>query len=555
MTPETPAPPARRWLKILAAIAIIIVLFYAEEDWRGRAAWKACKSELEQKGAKLNWSDYIPAPVPESQNIFAVPEMQKWFVGKGSNEFTDMLHYPDPQNSGRLVVAHLIISLPGASPPAEGQGVELQSEDDHVKEQARVLIRQAVGPVVVDQGGAFYMRQLPSAIHPPQIYLLFQTSPNTSAVEQLIPSPLIAADSGAYEDARVEPVGDGSYNVTIRTPGTVADFLKWNEQLAPQFAIISNALQRPAAVIPGDYQNPHDIPVPDTVAVRALSQRLGALARSHLALGQPAKALEELTFMDQLRRLLEAPPITLGAAMMDVGITERYVDVAADGMRLGIWNEPQLAALEAQLKEINLQSAVANSVQEETAGICQMSEKYSGKFFGATFSTRRAFLLTYIVPKGWVYQNMIGYANLEQNWLTGFGTTNQQVIPHQIDAAEQAVGDFNQSHRHSPFRYLALMANPNFPLAAKALVATQTKVNQAQIVCALERFHLAEHENPATLEPLTLLYIAKIPNDIIGGQPPHYRRNPDGSFVLYSIGWDEMNHQGLSGADLVWVGK
>jgi hypothetical protein len=39
----------------------------------------------------------------------------------------------------------------------------------------------------------------------------------------------------------------------------------------------------------------------------------------------------------------------------------------------------------------------------------------------------------------------------------------------------------------------------------------------------------------------------KIPHDVIGGQPLHYRRTDDGQFVLYSVGWNETDDGGVVG--------
>src|ERR1700678_1283683 len=99
-TSEIPSPPHHRWrncLISLAAFAITIALFYAEEDWRGWRAMAKCKRELEAQGVTLDWSKHIPAPVPDNENVFGVPEMQQWFVkhdAPGSNELTQKMHYP-----------------------------------------------------------------------------------------------------------------------------------------------------------------------------------------------------------------------------------------------------------------------------------------------------------------------------------------------------------------------------------------------------------------------------------------------------------------------------
>ena len=87
----------------------------------------------------------------------------------------------------------------------------------------------------------------------------------------------------------------------------------------------------------------------------------------------------------------------------------------------------------------------------------------------------------------------------------------------------------------------------------------QAMVNEAEIACALERYHHAHGEYPKTLEALVPQYIEKLPHDIIGGQPLHYCRTSDGKFLLYSVGWDERDDGGTPGTlhdpsqgDWVW---
>ena len=73
---------------------------------------------------------------------------------------------------------------------------------------------------------------------------------------------------------------------------------------------------------------------------------------------------------------------------------------------------------------------------------------------------------------------------------------------------------------------------------------TQTLVNEAQIACALERYRLAHGEYPAALDTLVPQFIQKLPRDIINGEPLIYRRTDDGSFILYSVGWNETDDGG-----------
>ena len=88
--------------------------------------------------------------------------------------------------------------------------------------------------------------------------------------------------------------------------------------------------------------------------LKSLAQR----AQCYLLLGQPDKALQELTLLNDLRRLMEgAPtgkPMTLVAVMINVAVTGLYAETIADGFRLHAWQEPQMVALQKQLKQINL---------------------------------------------------------------------------------------------------------------------------------------------------------------------------------------------------------
>jgi hypothetical protein len=562
-TAATPPPRKRRllrwFLKALAALVIIVALFYAEEDWRGKAAWESCQRDLKAKGMRLDWADFIPPSVPDNENIFGVPQMQKWFVGKGSNELTDKLHYPGWDNPARIVVANLVIGLADATPPTTNF-TEIQWEDTKAQPQTARLIRLAIGPVVVDPSGPFYTARPAEAIQPAQVFLRCQTRPEKKDLDNFIPTVLVSPEGASYEQVRVEAgSNDTSYNVTMRSPSTVSNFLQWNEQLEPEFTLMSDALQRPDARIPGNYEEPSEMPAPNFMAVSSMTHNLGARARCHLALGQFEKAVDELGFMRQVARLLEAAPsgkpMPLATAMMDVAVTDVYLNIVEDGLRLRLWREPQLAELEEQLKKINLHPFVANAVLEESAGLCHLVETDPQKLFNATWSKRRAPVLYHTVPQGWIYQNMVVYANLQQHLAEGFLPVDQAIVPNKIDTATQEADTIKNAQDWSPFRYLAVTPIPNLARAGKGLVSTQTMANQAQIVCALDLFRLVEGGYPETLAALAPRFIDSVPNDIVGGQPPHYHRDPDGTFQLYSIGWDEMDHLGLGGLDLIWASK
>jgi hypothetical protein len=99
--------------------------------------------------------------------------------------------------------------------------------------------------------------------------------------------------------------------------------------------------------------------------------------------------------------------------------------------------------------------------------------------------------------------------------------------------------------RWSPWNIWASLAIPNFTKATLTTAKNQTFVNEAQVACALERYHLAHGDYPETLDALLPQFMDQLPHDLIGGQSLHYRRTDDGKFLLYSVGWNEKDDGGV----------
>jgi hypothetical protein len=256
-----------------------------------------------------------------------------------------------------------------------------------------------------------------------------------------------------------------------------------------------------------------------------------------------------------MRHLLEAAPtgkpMFLVSAMINVAVTGLYVDTIADGFQKHAWQEPQFAALQKQLAEINLTPLVFESLKEGPAFACRDAEILPlpkmasyGRFDAETWSDKIFDrLYGWLWPSGWTYQNMVNVAELDQHWLAGFDLAHETIAPRTADSALQNVSNF--LNRKSPFRILATIAVPNFVKAEQVTAHNQTMVNEAQIACALERYKHANGNYPETLAALTPQFIEKIPHDIIGGQPLIYRTTADGKFLLYSVGWNETDDGGL----------
>jgi len=566
----------RRILLGLAIFATLVAIFYTEEDWRGKRAWEKCKTDLEVKGMVLDWSKYIPPPVPDGQNFFMASTniflrfvkaqtpaqadaaaQLKWLplAPTGSNSFPVF----ETAKSKPLVVAELIVLTPEAFIVESAKtNLILKLDSPATQTELGNLIQHTVGRSANgSQGFEFSEFQL-SNIAPAQIILQADSLPSINDLENLIP-PDTATNIGhlrveATSDKKVFQVSLTGVSITA-----AADYLKWSDQFVPALDEVREALKRPYAIIPGDYSQPFPMPTPNFVTMRFVAQTLAQRTQCYLLLGQRDKALREVTLMHDLCRILERPPtgrpITLVEAMINVAITGLYVNTIADGFRLHAWQEPQMAVLQEQLKAVSLPPSVVAAINVERSASIHIIEPPTSKIrdafrkadavYGTDFFTKLIdplYLFLKLAPRGWIYQNMVNVARLELKSLDGFDLGRDTISPRIFDET-----DYNRrkllAHR-SPFNIYAAILVPNTVKATQVLAYNQTQVNEAQIVCALERYRLARGEYPESLDALVPQFIEKLPHDIIGGAPLHYRQIADGKYLFYSVGWNETDDGG-----------
>ena len=327
---------ALKWILIsLAGLVVLISIFYAEENWRGKRAWENCKHELEAKGETLDWNAYIPPDVPDYQNFFKAPRMTELFVKPSSRQLTN----------------DFVIRLSNAS--------------------------------------------------------------TTS---------------------------------TITNETAAINYLAWSDRFKPDFDSIRNALKRPYARMDGDYSNPTIMPIPNFVSIRILTQTLAQRAKCYLILHQPEKALNELTLLNDSRRMLEAAPsgkpMTLVAAMINVAVTGIYVNAISTGLQLKAWQEPQLISFQKQLAQINLIQPLVEAQKTEPVWLCYWIEmNQQSKIFGSVKQNYKILGLPW--PRGWIYQYMANIVKLDRMPLQGFDLTNNTVSPRVLDEAARYTDDFS----------------------------------------------------------------------------------------------------------------
>jgi len=546
------AERATEWGLIgLVGLKIAFLLFCIEESWRGPRVWEQYEHELAARGETFDWDALIPPPVPDSQNFFSVPMMSAWFIKPSGNVITDdlakRLNYTN--TSAPVEIAELTVGSPGAHLDPTGGEVRLQFNDPQSARRAKTLVQNLAGPTVFGARGADTLAARPVAansIQPTRIFLEANTQPT---IRDFI-GFLGDNNNSISGPLTVRPAGTNSFRV-FTSFGIASDYLKWSDQFQGDFARMREAVKQPYARMDGDYSYPPTMPIPGFVNIRAVSQTLAQRAQCYLLLGQPEQALQELTLLNDFRHVLEgAPtgkPMPLVSTMINVAITGLYVDTIADGFRLHAWKQPQIITLQKQLDQINLAPLLKESFHDEQVSACRIFQTAMAQFEiqrvpNATLWQKIKNLRPPNIVRGFFFFNMLNAAKLEQEVVDSIDVSQKVVLLQKLaefQREEAALG-----HHFQPYKLLAAIAVPNYSRAVQTFAYNQTKANEAQIVCALERYRLAHGEYPKTLNELLPQFIDKLPHDIIGGQPLKYRRTADGQFVLYSVGWNETDDGG-----------
>jgi Tfp pilus assembly protein PilE len=327
-------------------------------------------------------------------------------------------------------------------------------------------------------------------------------------------------------------------------------YLAWSDQFQPQFTMLRDALKRPYSRMDGDYANIVTLPFPNFLSIRLLSRVFAQRTHCYLLVHQPDKAVAELASMHDLSHLTDSQPtgkpMTLVGAMINVAVVGLYADVIGESLRTRAWQEPQLVELQRQLADVHTLIPVAEAFQSEPAASARALETIPPseilKIFQGPGETYERILFT-VAPRGWLLQNIANEVPFRYEPGEAIDTEHERVFPGVLKTNEARLEQF-VSHRN-PFRILTALAVPNFEKAVQVMARNQTAADEALIVCGLERYRIANGSYPDSLEALVPKFLKELPHDIISGEPLKYRHD-GGSFVLYSVGWNEKDEGGMS---------
>jgi hypothetical protein len=470
---------------------------YGEENWRGRRAWNKYRHELEARGEQLDLQAFIPKPVPDEQNFAATPLIQSWFSRKlNDDELWEDVYFG---------AASTVPSSPDNSP--------------------RRFVNLVAWQMAFD---AF-------------------RSGRTNRHQR-------------FESDRLD---------TESRAKAAPAVLQGLESSEPRLAELRAASRRPYSRYPVvyDLENPWGIRLPHLVKVKGACARLRLKSCAELAMGQGTNALEDVKLMLYLVDSAKEEPFLI-SYLVRVACLQITTQSIWEGLAEHRWSEAQLQELQTRLEQYNFVADFKRPLDAERAsGILTVDLLYRQKYRLSTLGTESgstpsdwtfADLVGRIAPHGWYHQEELNYCRLYQIQLGGtFDGSEKRIRPGKIESnaheLEREISGRPLGRPLGPIIHHRVVASLLLPDLSKAIwrsAAAQTTADQAALACALERYRLAKGQFPENLEALVPQFIARLPSDLLSGEPYKYRRTDDGQFTLYSVGWNEKDDGGVTGKTL-----
>ncbi|MGH8047518.1 MAG: hypothetical protein ACREKL_09750, partial [Chthoniobacterales bacterium] len=310
-------------------------------------------------------------------------------------------------------------------------------------------------------------------------------------------------------------------------------------------------IERPEAVFPEDYSF---IAWPGFAHISyllTLAKQDKNLADAHLALGARAAARDDVLSAFRLAGTLKGEPALL-PFLVRTSITSIALQPLESGIKSHAWTAGDLEAFSRELDRVNLVSALAFAFRGERGFFNQLlnaarsgsdpsmswskfARRGFGGFGGGNRTAEIVFASLYPLTSGGdqVFYNRQLQAVIDV--LDATGGIKPAAFPRQNTSASVA---FRATH------LLSFFGLSNFDAAIRKTLFIQETVLQFRIACALEQYWLAHHAYPASLKELPSTFA--IPKSVFAGQSFHYLLEKDGTFRLWSPGWNGTDEHGVS---------
>jgi len=498
-----------RYFVWVLALLLVIVGFYAEENWRGRRDLDAYKQKMVERGQLLTPTAFVPKPVPDSENFAQTP-----------------------------LLAPLYDFLPGTQTERDTNAVRKAQDISPFFDEVRRAMKEPDLP-----RSNSWVR--------PSANLIAWHKAILEAKEKAI-----AKTNSAVRRARMtEQTESNTRSEGPETPvdKAAAEILAAFSESNPIIEQLRRDSRRPFSRFNLRYEeeNPAGILLPHLAILKNVTEILHLRAQAELVLDKGNDAFDDLTLMLYVTDSSKQEPILISQL---VRIAQMQLALEAISYGMNKWSEKQFAELQVSLEKINFCADLKRALEGERMLLGQGSidyiRRHPDKFNAfAPEGINVPEVLFRGMPGGWFDFEKLNYfrlfdlcfAKVEED------LDNRRINPDDVAQADKELQTILTKPKNSlllKHRLFAQMLLPSLTAAVRKTGFAQEGVDVALLSCALERYHRKHKEFPERLDSLVPEFAKKVPADIINGQPLHYSRPRGDQYILYSVGWNEKDDGG-----------
>ena len=401
-----------------------------------------------------------------------------------------------------------------------------------------------------------------------------------------------------FQPQRMRLVAPGRARVTWQQPElpTDKDPDLWPivtahvEDNRPLLDEMAAALERPEMVFNLDYSKGFSLLLPHLAKMKQAALNFGLAAVVDLHMGQTNSAFTNLLAASRMSQSFQEP--LLISQLVRIACGQIVQQTTWEALQHPDWTEVQLRELQAawQSTELRPGSLGALAMERSLGGmfyqqcrgspgmleeLTSMGSGGSGKSFWdelfddpAAAATRTgkygfglvwALWLSYPDERWALEQQQIWHEGVRRMW------TNQAFAPAE-QWMKRARGTLHEPAK--PYRILSDQLASGTEGFNKRVATFETVRRLAFTAIALHRHRLKQGRFPESLGALVPEFLAEVPRDFMDGQPLRYKLQPDGKFLLWSVGEDFKDDGGdptpvtppgasetpnwLKGRDWVW---
>ncbi len=500
------------------------------ENAFGAYAWRSTRDSLLAQGEKLTVETVMPGPVPADQNFFSIPQ----FGGLQKPDASDLQSTEDKlkgwfRNFQLPQYAITNRTLPNGKTDPTPTSIHDWADAFRVDAQ------------LASKDGATTPNDVPKqeeTLAEKQARMLKRNlrSPKLRKAKELPEYP--AAAAGA-DDATV-----------IRTALSIGD---------AEFEAVAQALHRPSARFPVQWSDGFSALLPHLARLKGLQQWIELRTRARLAQGDVDGAFEDARTALRLADVEREEPLLISqlVRMAQQAIVARTVDF---GIRSHQWTEPQLKEFQAHFTESGMLSAIANSFEGERALALSTMDAWCSRptEIGKTLPDQVPVLLLPAVggiripgTVGLIRHNQASLATYYSLLIrstratqdAGFRNGFHQELKTLETRMDTSLNALTASY--NPYNTLTRSLAPAVTKAVAKSVRAEQRARLTATACAVERFHRQHGSYPAMLSDLVPAFLSEVPLDIMDRKPLRYRKNPDDTFILWSVGDNGIDDGGM----------